>query len=107
MVVIGIIFVHPTIQTPALTDLIPVAGPLIGGPVLSFIFIVIGCGSISGLHATIATGTTPKMLGPKGYASPKIYAINLLFVDQLMTRNFSFIAEKIVYLSLLPVEGSK
>nr|WP_262707336.1 carbon starvation CstA family protein [Sphingobacterium siyangense] len=38
------------------------AWPVIGGPVLSFIFIVIGCGSISGLHAIIATGTTPKKL---------------------------------------------
>src|SRR5690606_32335274 len=38
-------------------------GPIVSGPVLPFIFIVIACGAISGFHAVIATGTTPKMLG--------------------------------------------
>ncbi|MGB3103980.1 carbon starvation CstA family protein [Sphingobacterium siyangense] len=63
MLAIGIVFVHPTIQMPALTDFIHGGGPVIGGPVLPFIFIVIACGAISGFHAIIATGTTPKMLG--------------------------------------------
>lgn len=62
MLAIGIIFVQPTIQMPALTDFINGGGPVIGGPVLPFIFIVIACGAISGFHAVIATGTTPKML---------------------------------------------
>lgn len=62
MLAIGILFVHPTIQMPALTDFIGGGGPVIGGPVLPFIFIVIACGAISGFHAIIATGTTPKML---------------------------------------------
>lgn len=63
MLTIGIIFVAPTIQMPALTNFIHGGGPIIGGPVLPFIFIVIACGAISGFHAIIATGTTPKMLG--------------------------------------------
>lgn len=63
MLAVGIVFVHPTIQMPALTDFIHGGGPVIGGPVLPFIFIVIACGAISGFHAIIATGTTPKMLG--------------------------------------------
>lgn len=62
MLAVGIIFVQPTIQMPALTDFIYGGGPVIGGPVLPFIFIVIACGAISGFHAVIATGTTPKML---------------------------------------------
>lgn len=62
MLAVGIIFVQPTIQMPALTDFIYGGGPIIGGPVLPFIFIVIACGAISGFHAVIATGTTPKML---------------------------------------------
>ncbi|NGM74165.1 carbon starvation protein A [Sphingobacterium sp. SGL-16] len=62
MLAVGIIFVQPTIQMPALTDFIYGGGPVIGGPVLPFIFIVIACGAISGFHAIIATGTTPKML---------------------------------------------
>jgi carbon starvation protein len=63
MLTVGIIFVAPTIQMPALTSFVSGGGPVIGGPVLPFIFIVIACGAISGFHAIIATGTTPKMLG--------------------------------------------
>lgn len=63
MLTVGIIFVAPTIQMPALTNFINGGGPVIGGPVLPFIFIVIACGAISGFHAIIATGTTPKMIG--------------------------------------------
>lgn len=62
MLAVGVIFVHPTLQMPALTGFIHGGGPIIGGPVLPFIFIVIACGAISGFHAVIATGTTPKML---------------------------------------------
>ena len=62
MLAVGVILIHPTIQMPALTDFINGGGPIIGGPVLPFIFIVIACGAISGFHAVIATGTTPKML---------------------------------------------
>lgn len=62
MLAIGVIFVHPTLQMPAITEFIHGGGPIIGGPVLPFIFIVIACGAISGFHAVIATGTTPKML---------------------------------------------
>ena len=37
-------------------------GPIIGGPVIPFLFITIACGALSGFHATIGTGTTPKMI---------------------------------------------
>jgi len=63
MLAVGIFFVHPTLKMPALTDFIHGGGPIIGGEVLPFVFIVIACGAISGFHAVIATGTTPKMLG--------------------------------------------
>ena len=63
MLAVGIIFVHPTIEMPALTSFVNGGGPVIGGPVIPFIFIVIACGAISGFHAIIATGTTPKMIG--------------------------------------------
>lgn len=62
MLAIGVIAIHPTIQMPAITQFVNGGGPIIGGPVLPFIFIVIACGAISGFHAVIATGTTPKML---------------------------------------------
>lgn len=62
MLAVGVIFVHPTLQMPALTQFTSGGGPVVGGAVLPFIFIVIACGAISGFHAVIATGTTPKML---------------------------------------------
>lgn len=62
MLAVGVIVIHPTVQMPALTAFINGGGPVIGGPVLPFIFIVIACGAISGFHAVIATGTIPKML---------------------------------------------
>lgn len=62
MLTVGVIFVHPTLQMPAFSQFVSGGGPVIGGPVLPFIFIVIACGAISGFHAIIATGTTPKML---------------------------------------------
>lgn len=62
MLAVGVIFVHPALQMPALTEFVSGGGPIIGGPVLPFIFIVIACGAISGFHAVIATGTTPKMI---------------------------------------------
>lgn len=63
MLAVGIVFVNPSLEMPALTQFIHGGGPVIGGAVWPFIFIVIACGAISGFHAIIATGTTPKMLG--------------------------------------------
>ena len=60
---IGIAFVMPNFQMPAFTDFIHGGGPIVGGPVIPFIFITIACGALSGFHATIGTGTTPKMVG--------------------------------------------
>ncbi len=63
MLAVGIILVRPEILMPAFTPFINGGGPVINGPVLPFIFITIACGAISGFHAIIGTGTTPKMLG--------------------------------------------
>ena len=58
----GIIFVMPDFQMPPLTEFVNGGGPIVGGPVIPFIFITIACGALSGFHATIGTGTTPKMI---------------------------------------------
>lgn len=58
----GIAFVMPTFHMPAITEFIHGGGPIIGGPVIPFLFITIACGALSGFHATIGTGTTPKMI---------------------------------------------
>lgn len=62
MLAVGIVFVHPTLKMPAFTEFLGGGGPIIGGPVLPFLFITIACGAISGFHAIIGTGTTPKMI---------------------------------------------
>ena len=63
MLALGIIFVQPDIMMHMFTPFDQGGGPVINGPVLPFIFITIACGAISGFHAIIGTGTTPKMIG--------------------------------------------
>lgn len=59
---LGIIIVNPHIQMPAFTKFIHGGGPIIGGKVWPFISITIACGAISGFHALVSSGTTPKMI---------------------------------------------
>ncbi|MEK4568447.1 carbon starvation protein CstA [Bacillus sp. FSL K6-3458] len=58
----GIFVVNPTIQFPAFTEFVNGGGPVLAGPVWPFISITIACGAISGFHAFVGSGTTPKML---------------------------------------------
>ncbi len=58
----GIIIVLPPLQMPALTRFTDGTGPVFAGKVFPFVFITIACGAISGFHALIASGTTPKLL---------------------------------------------
>jgi carbon starvation protein len=58
----GVIIIAPTIQMPAVTQFSDGGGPIIPGKLFPFMFITIACGAISGFHALISSGTTPKML---------------------------------------------
>lgn len=60
--VIGVVFINPEIQFPAVTQFIHGNGPVLAGPVWPFISITIACGAISGFHAFIGSGTTPKQI---------------------------------------------
>ena len=62
LLVIGVFIVHPNIQFPAVTQFIHGGGPIIKGKLFPFLFVTIACGAISGFHALISSGTTPKML---------------------------------------------
>jgi carbon starvation protein len=62
LLAIGLAIAHPPVQLPALTQFIDGSGPVFAGPVFPFCFITIACGAISGFHALIASGTTPKLL---------------------------------------------
>lgn len=59
---VAIIFVAPELKMPATTKFIDGTGPVFAGPIFPFLFITIACGAISGFHALISSGTTPKML---------------------------------------------
>ena len=59
---IGIVIVAPTLQMPALTQFADGTGPVWSGSLFPFLFITIACGAVSGFHALISSGTTPKML---------------------------------------------
>ncbi|MDH5511538.1 MAG: carbon starvation protein A, partial [Nitrospinota bacterium] len=62
MLVAGIFIIQPQLQMPALTGFIHGGGPIIKGPVFPFIFITIACGALSGFHAVVSSGTSPKMI---------------------------------------------
>jgi len=62
LLAIGIFCVHPQLKMPAITPFIHGGGPIIPGKVWPFVCITIACGAISGFHALISSGTTPKMV---------------------------------------------
>lgn len=60
--IIGVIVVAPDLQMPPFTPFTGGGGPIVPGNVYPFVFITIACGAISGFHALVASGTTPKMI---------------------------------------------
>jgi len=62
LLALGILVVLPPLRMPALTPFIDGTGPVFAGKLFPFAFITIACGAISGFHALVASGTTPKML---------------------------------------------
>jgi carbon starvation protein len=62
LLAIAIIILQPQVHMPAFTQFTDGSGPIFGGKLFPFVFITIACGAISGFHALIASGTTPKLL---------------------------------------------
>ncbi len=62
LLTIAILIFRPQIQMPALTQFIDGSGPIFSGKIFPFLFITIACGAISGFHALVASGTTPKII---------------------------------------------
>ena len=65
---IGILIMRPTLTMPALTKFVDGTGPVWTGNLFPFLFITIACGAVSGFHALISSGTTPKMLANESQA---------------------------------------
>jgi carbon starvation protein len=66
---VGIVIVAPPLQMPPLTKFIDGTGPVWSGSLFPFLFITIACGAVSGFHALIASGTTPKLIASEGDAT--------------------------------------
>ncbi|UYY59343.1 carbon starvation CstA family protein [Sphingomonas sp. S2-65] len=66
---VGIVIVAPPLQMPPLTRFIDGTGPVWSGSLFPFLFITIACGAVSGFHALIASGTTPKLIASEGDAT--------------------------------------
>ncbi len=65
---VGILIMRPTLTMPALTKFVDGTGLVWTGDLFPFLFITIACGAVSGFHALISSGTTPKMLANEGQA---------------------------------------
>jgi carbon starvation protein len=94
---VGILFVQPDLKMPALTQFVGGGGPVLPGAVFPFMFITIACGAISGFHAIIGSGTTPKMIGNER---------DVLFVGYgaMLTEGFVAIMALIAACVLIPVD---
>jgi len=94
---LGIVFIHPTLQMPAFTEYLSGGGPIIPGAALPFLFITIACGALSGFHAIIGSGTTPKMI-----ANEK----DILFVGYgaMLTEGFVAIMALVAACVLVPAD---
>ncbi|MES2908964.1 MAG: carbon starvation CstA family protein [Pseudomonadota bacterium] len=75
---LGILIVMPELKMPALTTFIDGSGPVFGGSLFPFLFITIACGAVSGFHALVSSGTTPKLLDNELDARPIGYGAMLM-----------------------------
>ncbi|MCY7831486.1 carbon starvation protein CstA [Bacillus spizizenii] len=78
----GVFVANPSIPFPAFTEFVKGGGPVLAGPVWPFISITIACGAISGFHAFVGSGTTPKMLNK--WSDMKPVAFGAMLVECLV-----------------------
>ena len=71
LLAVGILFARPIVNMPAVTRFVDGSGPIFGGSVFPYCFIVIACGAISGFHSLISSGTTPRFVDRKAKKSQK------------------------------------
>ncbi|WP_409291488.1 carbon starvation CstA family protein [Peribacillus sp. SCS-37] len=74
---VGILVAAPDLQMPAVTKFVDGTGPVFAGNLFPFLFITIACGAVSGFHALVASGTTPKMMERESHARPIGYGAML------------------------------
>jgi carbon starvation protein len=94
---IGIIIVSPSLKMPAFTIFVHGGGPVIPGPLFPYLFITIACGAVSGFHALVSSGTTPKML-------MKESEIKMISVGAMLAEGAVSILALLAAASLLPLD---
>jgi carbon starvation protein len=97
MLAIGIIIVSPTIHMPAFTIFTKGGGPIIPGKLFPYLFITIACGAISGFHALVSSGTTPKMI-------MSMKDVKFIAVGSMLAEGMVSILALIAATSLLPLD---
>jgi carbon starvation protein len=97
LLAIGVIIVAPEIQMPGFTRFINGGGPIIPGKLYPYLFITIACGAISGFHAVISSGTTPKMIKQESH-------IRTIAVGSMLIEGLVSILALIAATSLLPLD---
>lgn len=83
MLAVGVIAVSPDIQMPSFTSFIHGGGPIIPGTLYPYLFITIACGAISGFHALVSSGTTPKMLMKESHIKP--VAVGAMLAESMVS----------------------
>ncbi|MGH7682433.1 MAG: carbon starvation CstA family protein, partial [Candidatus Eiseniibacteriota bacterium] len=98
LLVVGVAIVHPKILMPAVTPYINGTGPVLPGmKVFPFCFIVIACGAISGFHALIGSGTTPRMMPDEG-------SIRFVAYGAMLTEGLVAIMALVAATTLVPAD---
>ncbi len=94
---IGLFVVHPTIKMEFMTKFVSGGGPIINGPWWPYVFITIACGAVSGFHALIASGTTPKMVERESQ-------IPFIGYGAMLTEGFVSLMALIAAVTLVPAD---
>jgi carbon starvation protein len=97
MLAVGVIVVAPEMKMPAFTDFIHGNGPIIPGTLFPYLFITIACGAISGFHALVSSGTTPKMI-------MSVRHIKTIAVGSMLAEGMVSILALIAAASLFPLD---
>ena len=78
LLVIGVIVANPTLKAPPLNEVFATGGPTFKGNLFPFVFICVMCGAVSGFHALVSSGTTPKMINKESDIRPIGYGAMLM-----------------------------
>ena len=97
MLAVGIIIVSPDLRMPAFTRFIHGNGPIIPGSLFPYLFITIACGAISGFHALVSSGTTPKMISSESH-------IKMISAGAMLTEGAVSVLALIAASSLFPLD---